>query len=250
MDGLHLPPRRPPPPGLVGRAHRLHHHPLVAGGQGLGLEGEGGVEVVGRWPATARGGRRSGRGRPTARRGAGRGGRRRRGGGVEEPHAERRPSRRPGRVPAVRRPKLLIVSWNASGPSSLTPRISPSSTTWSRSRARSRSTTAGRRSVTSLRLRVKRRTSSPRRWAWMRAPSSFHSIWDGPSSARAEATSARGGGEHGQDRAEDLEADGVQARLAVGEGDGGHPGQVAGEHGRPADGRQGDARRPWPRRRP
>ena len=223
VDRLDLPPRRPPAAGLVGRPDRLHHHALVAGGQGPGLEGEGRVEVVGR-PATGT------RGTPMRSRAADRSARGR--------SSRSSPSRwrqsknhtpsdaRPGGP--VRRPKLLIVSWNASGPSSLTPRISPSSTTWSRSSDRRRSTTAGRRSVMSLRLRVKRRTSSPRRWAWMRAPSSFHSTELRAELGEGRGHVGRGGGEHGQDRAEDVEADGGQARLALGEGDGRHPGQVAG----------------------
>ena len=44
----------------------------------------------------------------------------------------------------------------------------------------------------SLRLRVKRRTSPSRRWAWMRAPSSFHSTDAGPVAASAAATSVAG----------------------------------------------------------
>ena len=64
---------------------------------------------------------------------------------------------------------------------------------------RTRSTMPGRRSVTSLRLRVQTPTSSPRRWTWMRAPSSFHSTDAGPggssplapvASASASVTSA------------------------------------------------------------
>ena len=48
------------------------------------------------------------------------------------------------------------------------------------------------RSVMSLRLRVNRRTSSPRRWAWTRAPSSFHSTEASPVAASASATSLAG----------------------------------------------------------
>ena len=44
------------------------------------------------------------------------------------------------------------------------------------------------RPVTSLRLRVKTRTSSPARCTWMRAPSSFHSTDAGPAAASASAT--------------------------------------------------------------
>ena len=44
----------------------------------------------------------------------------------------------------------------------------------------------------SLRLRVNRRTSPSRRWAWMRAPSSFHSTDAGPVAASAVATSGAG----------------------------------------------------------
>ena len=57
-------------------------------------------------------------------------------------------------------------------------------------RARTTSTTSPRRPVTSLRLRVQIRTSSPRRWAWMRTPSSFHSTEQRPMSATAEAASS------------------------------------------------------------
>ena len=48
----------------------------------------------------------------------------------------------------------------------------------------------------SLRLRVNRRTSPSRRWAWIRAPSSFHSTDAAPVAASAAATSAAGDGEH------------------------------------------------------
>ena len=52
--------------------------------------------------------------------------------------------------------------------------------------------TAPRRSVISLRLRVKMRTSPSRRWAWIRAPSSFHSTDAGPVAVSAASTSAAG----------------------------------------------------------
>src|ERR687898_787515 len=86
---------------------------------------------------------------------------------------------RPG-IPAAPapscRPNWLIVSWNMRGSSSSpTPMASPSSTRLSAGSDRASSAMPGRRAVTSLRLRVKIRTSSPTLCTWMRAPSSFHS---------------------------------------------------------------------------
>ena len=66
---------------------------------------------------------------------------------------------------------------------------SPSSTTCSAGRPRMTSTTSGIRSVMSLRLRVKIRTSSPRLWIWRRMPSSFHSTEASPRPPMAAATS-------------------------------------------------------------
>ena len=53
---------------------------------------------------------------------------------------------------------------------------------------RATATIPGRRSVTSLRLRVKMRTSSPARCTCTRAPSSFHSTDDRPHAPIASAT--------------------------------------------------------------
>ncbi len=82
-----------------------------------------------------------------------------------------------------------MASWNSSGDSSSAqPTASPSSTSVVAGNDRTRATILGSRSVTSLRLRVKSRTSSSRRWAWMRAPSSFHSTDASPVSSSASAT--------------------------------------------------------------
>ena len=88
-------------------------------------------------------------------------------------------------------PKRLIVSWKRRGSaSSVRPIASPSSTNVWAGNARTTSTTSGTRAVTSLRLRVKARTSSPARCTWMRAPSSFHSTEARPVAANASATDA------------------------------------------------------------
>ena len=78
------------------------------------------------------------------------------------------------------------------------------------------------------------RTSSPRRWIWMRMPSSFHSTdaRSKPATASADALGRRG--EHREDRAEELEADVAQALLALGHRDLGGAREVAGEHQRAA----------------
>ena len=56
------------------------------------------------------------------------------------------------------------------------------------------------------------RTSSPRRWIWIRIPSSFHSTEERSKPDIASATLGAGRGEHRQDRPEDLEPDARGAR--------------------------------------
>src|SRR5688572_11995734 len=75
-------------------------------------------------------------------------------------------------------PKRLIVTWNASGrPSARNAIASPSRTSEAAAKPRTAAAISGTRSVMSARLRVNTATSSPRRWAWIRAPSSFHSTY-------------------------------------------------------------------------
>ena len=78
------------------------------------------------------------------------------------------------------------------------------------------------------------RTSSPRRWIWMRIPSSLNSTDAHSKPATASPTARAGRGEHRQDRPEDLEADGAQTRLAVGHRDLRRARQIAREHQRAA----------------
>ena len=93
--------------------------------------------------------------------------------------------------PVLLVPTRPIVSWNAAGPrSSASPSTSPSSAATFTGRVRTTPTTSPRRSVTSFRLRVQIRTSWPRRWTWMRIPSSFHSTEQRPRSATTEAASS------------------------------------------------------------
>ena len=92
---------------------------------------------------------------------------------------------------AADEPNRLIVSWNGSGrPSAVRAITSLSSTAASTGSRLVAATTSGTRSVTSARLRVKARTSSPERCTWSRAPSSFHSTPAVPVRASASATSA------------------------------------------------------------
>ena len=76
------------------------------------------------------------------------------------------------------------------------------------------------------------RTSSPRRWIWMRMPSSFHSTDARSKPATASATLSRRRGEHRQDRPEQLEADCAETLLALRQRDLGRAREVAGEHQR------------------
>src|SRR3954469_18573512 len=96
-------------------------------------------------------------------------------------------SRTPSSAAAL--PKRLIVSWNARGmPSSSSARVSPSRTAVSHGRARTCSTSSGTPSVTSRRVRVHTRTTSPFRCTWMRAPSSLYStVTSVPRSASASS---------------------------------------------------------------
>ena len=94
---------------------------------------------------------------------------------------------------ARRVPKRLAVTWNGYGrPSGFSAMASPSSTTSRAGSASTASTTSGTRAVMSSRLRVKARTSSPRRWTCRRAPSSLYSMAAGPVFASAPSTSSPG----------------------------------------------------------
>ena len=128
-------------------------------------------------------------------------------------------------------PKSPIVSWKRRGePSSRTPSASPSSTRSPPGRAATVSTMPGSRSVTSLRLRVNRRTRPPDRWACTRAPSSFHSTDAAPVVARAAATSADGLANIGSTGRLGCKREGVERLATGGEGDARRGQQVAGQH--------------------
>ena len=87
---------------------------------------------------------------------------------------------------AASAPNRDIVSWNGRGaPSSSSESVSPSRITSCTGMRRTTSTTSGSRCVTSARLRVKTRTSSPARCTWMRAPSSLYSTDASPVVASA-----------------------------------------------------------------
>src|SRR4051812_351377 len=175
-----------------------------------------------------------------------------------------------GAVASARRvPKRLAVTWKGYGrPSGFSAIASPSRTTSPAGSARTASTTSGTRAVMSSRLRVKARTSAPRRWTCRRAPSSLYSMAAGPVFASAPSTSSPGaasigwigrptsrptarsastppsraaaavvpgGREHGVDRAPALEADRAERLDAAPEGRGRRRAGVAAEHARPAD---------------
>ena len=91
----------------------------------------------------------------------------------------------------LRLPNRLIVrpkGWGRrSGRSAI---ASASRTAASSGTARIAATISGTRSVTSARFRVKTRTSSPSRWIWIRAPSSFHSTAAGRIRSKADGMSS------------------------------------------------------------
>ena len=144
-------------------------------------------------------------------------------------------------------PKRLIVSWKRCGTGVVVDadrlaveheRVAPGT-------PRTTSTTSGRRSVTSLRLRVKTRTSSPGRCTWMRAPSSFHSTDASPVFGERFADRRRARREHRLHRPQHLEADGrervgaarrARRRAVVAE--------IAAEHRGAAHRRRPERRRP------
>ena len=116
----------------------------------------------------------------------------------------RRPPPRPAEPSA---PKSPIVSWNRRGDadarsptaaagapasSPMSPSTSPSSTRSAPGNDRTSSTTPGRRSVMSFRLRVNSDTTPPLRCACTRAPSSFHSTEANPISSTASPALAAG----------------------------------------------------------
>ena len=94
------------------------------------------------------------------------------------------------------------------------------------------STMPGSRSVTSLRLRVKRRTRPPARWACTRAPSSFHSTEAVPIAASAASTSADGLANIGNTGRFGSNAERVERLASLGEGDGRRGEQVTRHHRR------------------
>ncbi len=190
MDRLDLAPRAAAPPGVVRRVERLHHHALVAGGDGA-LEERGRLAGVGRDDR-----RQPGLGRDDRRQQLAAHGQRLvddgRAAGVEHVEEVRRqPVPAPGRRVGRRSPP------SCPGTGAARPRRrrrAPRRRARGRRRAGSTTSaaTAPRRPVISLRLRVKMRTCPSRRWAWIRAPSSFHSTDAGPVASSAAATSAAG----------------------------------------------------------
>ncbi len=84
------------------------------------------------------------------------------------------------------RPNRRIVIWNGCGrPFASNAIASPSRMRSWAGNASTASTISGIAAPTSLRLRVKMRTTSPERCAWMRAPSIFHSNAASPPSWRS-----------------------------------------------------------------
>ena len=176
VDRLHLAPRAATATGVVRGVEVLDHHTLVTARhraleEPLRLDRVGGDDRG--QPADARHGGARTRVAPTAARRRRRrrrcGGRRRRtvqsGAATGVRRRRNRPSC-PGSAAACRRrhaEHLAVEHEVAAG----------------QRRARRRRRRA-RRSVTSLRLRVKRRTSPSARWAWIRAPSSFQSTEASP----------------------------------------------------------------------
>ena len=92
-------------------------------------------------------------------------------------------------------PNRLAVTWNGCGRpvGAQRDRLAVEHERRATGSASAASTTSGTRAVMSSRLRVKTRTSSPRRWTWMRTPSSFHSTAAGPSLRRAPRRRRRPG---------------------------------------------------------
>ncbi len=137
---------------------------------------------------------------------------------------------------AADEPNRLIVSWNGSGrPSAVRAITSLSSTAASTGSRLVAATTSGTRSVTSARLRVKARTSSPERCTWSRAPSSFHSTPAVTGARERLRDVCRRLGQHRPDRAQHLEPEAAEALVPVDERRPRDDREVAREHVRPAN---------------
>ena len=189
VDRLHLAPRPAAPTGVVRRGEVLHHHSLVAAGDRGVEEALRFVRVGGDdrgQPRDARHGRREQL--PAYRQrlvddGVA--------ADVEDVEEERRQS-----GATTRRVGAEVAHRVLEAPRRCRRRARRAPHRRARGHRRAASERdrrrRRRRSVTSLRLRVKSLTSSPRRWAWMRAPSSFHSTEASPVSPMAAATSVAG----------------------------------------------------------
>ena len=223
MDRLDLDPRRAAPARLVGRVQRLDHDALVAHRQRL-LEQ---LRPAARHPPLRRHQRRQRRGalgaRPVEQILA-----------VEVQQVEEH-RRQQHRVRRTRDANRDPVTWNGCGrPSSRSAIASPSSTNDAAGSASAASTTSGSRAVTSSSVRVKIRTSSPERWTWIRAPSSFHSTAAGPGLLQRGLDVGRGRGQHRRDRAPDLEPERRQRlRAVLAQRRRGHRAEIAAQHQRP-----------------
>ena len=111
--------------------------------------------------------------------------------------AGNRSSRRASAAPAAAGPRRACGrngAWwsgmHAAGPTRVKAMASPSSTSCAAGSARAASAISGIAAVTSLRLRVKMRTSSPRLCTWMRAPSIFHSKATSPESVSSASSTS------------------------------------------------------------
>ncbi len=100
-------------------------------------------------------------------------------------------SRRP--ASSALRPRRRMVVWNGCGrPSARSAIASPSRISSADAALRAASTTSGTAAVTSFRVRVKTRISSPALCTWTLAPSSFHSNAASPRAAIAASGLAAG----------------------------------------------------------
>src|SRR5207248_113205 len=126
-------------------------------------------------------------------------------------------------IPWTRRNRRM-GSWNGRGlPSVSTATTSPSRRNSAAGRDFAIATISGKLSVTSLSRREKMRTALPRRWIWMRAPSSLYSIAVWPpcsrrTSSRSSAISASSGFLGGRSRRPGDQGGLLRAREGVFDG--------------------------------
>ena len=165
---------------------------------------------------------------------------------IEEEHRERQLAAQ--RSTSSLRPKRRIVIWNGCGaPFGASAIVSPSRISSRAGSGRTASTISGTAAVTSLRLRVKTRTSSPALWTWTRAPSSFHSSAAVPSWASARRDVVRRTREHRLHRLQEPDRRSARARLRLRSARPSRPrAKPAGEHRRAPHRRPREA--PPPRR--